>query len=96
MQATDMNAVNNYSKGGVVKDMFEIKRATEILLSENDVTDDLLEKLKKGEEPKPTIPGKSGVTEYPILNFDDRALGLLHSGVSNTLKYSKVKPKGAK
>ncbi|MBR5165893.1 MAG: sugar transferase [Ruminococcus sp.] len=75
--------------------MFEIKRANEILLSENDVTQDVLDKLEKGEEPKPTIPGK-GVTEYPILKFDDRALNLLHMGVSNTLKYTKVTPKGGK
>ncbi len=38
MQATDMNVINNYPKGEVVKDMFEIKRSNEILLSENDVT----------------------------------------------------------
>ncbi|MCR5075505.1 MAG: sugar transferase [Ruminococcus sp.] len=76
--------------------MFEIKRTNEILLSENDVTQEVLEKLEKGEEPKPTLPGKSGVTEYPILNFDDRALSLLHLGVSNTLKHTKVKPRGGK
>ena len=76
--------------------MFEIKRANEILLSENDVTQEVLDKLEKGEEPKPTLPGKSGVTEYPILNFDDRALSLLHLGVSNTLKHTKVKPRGGK
>lgn len=56
----------------------------------------MLEKLEKGEDPKPTLPGKSGVTEYPILNFDERALNLLHEGVSNTLKYSQVKPAGGK
>ena len=69
MQPTDMNVINNYPKGEVVKDMFEIKRANEILLSENDVTQDMLEKLENGEDPKPTLPGKSGVTEYPIFNF---------------------------
>ncbi len=95
MQATDVSVINNYSEGEVIKDMFEIKRANEILLSENDVTQDVLDKLEKGEEPKPTIPGK-GVTEYPILKFDDRALNLLHMGVSNTLKYTKVTPKGGK
>lgn len=96
MQATDVNVISNYSEGEVIKDMFEIKRANEILLSENDVTQEVLDKLEKGEEPKPTIPGKSGVTEYPILNFDNRALSLLHLGVSNTLKYTKIKPKGGK
>lgn len=95
MQSTDVSVINNYSEGEVIKDMFEIKRANEILLSENDVTQDVLDKLEKGEEPKPTIPGK-GVTEYPILKFDDRALNLLHMGVSNTLKYTKVTPKGGK
>ena len=68
-------------------------------LSENDVTRDLLESLKRGEQPEATVPGrskKSGVTEYPILDFDDRALRLLHEGVTETLKYSKVKPAGGK
>ena len=96
MQATDVSVINNYSEGEVIKDMFEIKRANEILLSENDVTQDVLDKLEKGEDPKPTIPGKSGVTEYPILKFDDRALTLLHMGVSNTLKHTQIKPKGGK
>ncbi len=96
MQATNVNVIRNNSEGEVVKDMFEIKRANEILLSENDVTQEVLDKLEKGEEPKPTLPGKSGVTEYPILNFDDRALSLLHLGVSNTLKHTKVKPRGGK
>ena len=96
MQATNVNVIRNNSEGEVIKDMFEIKRANEILLSENDVTQEVLDKLEKGEEPKPTLPGKSGVTEYPILNFDDRALSLLHLGVSNTLKHTKVKPRGGK
>jgi lipopolysaccharide/colanic/teichoic acid biosynthesis glycosyltransferase len=96
MQATNVNVIRNNSEGEVVKDMFEIKRANAILLSENDVTQEVLDKLEKGEEPKPTLPGKSGVTEYPILSFDDRALSLLHLGVSNTLKHTKVKPRGGK
>ena len=96
MQATNVNVIRNNSEGEVVKDMFEIKRANKILLSENDVTQEVLDKLEKGEEPKPTLPGKSGVTEYPILSFDDRALSLLHLGVSNTLKHTKVKPRGGK
>lgn len=68
-------------------------------LSETDVTRDLLESLKRGEHPEATVPykeKKSGVTEYPILDFDDRALRLLHEGVMETLKYSKVKPAGGK
>ncbi len=68
-------------------------------LSEKDVTRDLLESLRRGEELKPTVPersSKAGVTEYPILEFDDRALRLLYKGVEETLKYSKVKPAGGK
>lgn len=67
-------------------------------LTENDVTQEMLEKLKRGEKPEAVLPGKSqsGVTEYPILEFDERALRLLHEGVSATLKYSKVKPAGGK
>lgn len=41
-------------------------------ISEKDVTCDLLESLKRGEEIKATIPknpSKVGVTEYPILDF---------------------------
>lgn len=37
-----------------------------------------------------------GVTEYPILNFDQRALNLLCEGIKETLKYSKLKPAGSK
>ena len=96
MQANDILIMGENPEEEVTKDMFGMKRAREILLSENDVTNDLLKKMEKGEEPKPTLPGKSGVTEYPILNFDERALNLLHEGVSNTLKYSKVKPAGGK
>lgn len=36
------------------------------------------------------------VTEYPILEFDDRALRLLSSGVAETLRHSKVQPAGGK
>ncbi len=97
MQATDLNAKKDIlSDKEVVIQMFELRRANEILLSENDVTQDVLEQIQKGKEPKPTLPGKSGVTEYPILKFDDRALRLLHEGVSNTLRYSKTKPAGGK
>jgi len=40
----------------VVKDMFEIKRANEILLSENDVTQDMLEKLERAKTPSLRFP----------------------------------------
>lgn len=33
-----------------------------------------------------------GVTEYPILDFDKRALRKLSKGVHETLRYSKIKP----
>lgn len=68
-------------------------------LSELDVTRDMLESLKRGEVPKATVPykeKKTGITEYPILEFDDRALHLLHSGVSETLRQSSLKPAGGK
>lgn len=68
-------------------------------LTEEDVTEDMLAKLKRGERPEATAPKserKSGVTDYPILNFDERALRLLHQGVTETLKKSKVQPRGGK
>ncbi len=74
-------------------------RSRERQLSEDEITKDFLDSLHKNNDPKPTIPGsgeKIGVTEYPILEFDNRALGLLHQGVHNTLKHSKVKPAGGK
>jgi lipopolysaccharide/colanic/teichoic acid biosynthesis glycosyltransferase len=37
---------------------------------------------------------KEGITSYPILDFDDRALRLLYKGVRETLKSSKVKVAG--
>ncbi len=39
---------------------------------------------------------KEGITQYPILNFDKRALGLLCQGIKETLKESKIKPAGGK
>ncbi len=36
----------------------------------------------------------NGETNYPILEFDDRALNLLSTGVKETLRYSKVTPRG--
>lgn len=74
-------------------------KSREHLLSEDEVTKDFLESLKKNQNPKPTIPGngeKIGVTDYPILEFDDKALELLREGVVNTLKHSKVTPAGGK
>lgn len=37
---------------------------------------------------------KEGITEYPILDFDKRALGLLSMGIKETLKQSKIVPAG--
>ena len=59
----------------------------------------MLESLKHGKESKIISlekTSKGGVTDYPILEFDDHALRLLYQGVSETLKYSKVKPAGGK
>ncbi|MCR5718587.1 MAG: sugar transferase [Oscillospiraceae bacterium] len=69
----------------------------ERLLTEDEVTQDFLESLKRDKNPQPTIPGKGekiGVTNYPILEFDDRALSLLYDGVKETLRHSKVTPAG--
>ncbi|WP_298483709.1 sugar transferase [uncultured Ruminococcus sp.] len=54
-------------------------------LTEEQVTELTLSSMKKNPE---------GVTEYPILEFDQRALGLLSDGVSETLRYSDTKPAG--
>lgn len=37
----------------------------------------------------------NGITKYPILEFDERALRLLCTGIRETLKYSKVRPAGS-
>lgn len=58
---------------------------TKANLTEEQVTEITLPSLKENPE---------GVTEYPILEFDDRALRLLSSGVAETLRYSEVKPRG--
>lgn len=63
-------------------------------LSEEDVTKKFLDGLKSGHDL--TNPVKSGVTDYPILEFDRQALALLHEGVENTLKHSRIKPAGGK
>ena len=39
---------------------------------------------------------KEGITEYPVLDFDEGALDMLSSGVKETLKSSKVKVAGGK
>ena len=39
---------------------------------------------------------KERVTDYPILDFDKRALGLLCRGIKETLKHSSIKPAGGK
>lgn len=57
----------------------------EAKISEEMLTSLTLESLEKDKE---------GVTEYPVLNFDQRALNLLCTGVKETLKYSKIKPAG--
>lgn len=58
-----------------------------ILLTEDDVTEELLKKLEEESQ---------GVTEYPILEFDDHALELLFTGVQETLQYSDVEISGGK
>ncbi len=54
-------------------------------ISEEMLTTITLETLEKN---------KDGVTEYPVLDFDERALNLLCTGVKETLKHSKVNPAG--
>ncbi len=54
-------------------------------LTEEKVTELTLDALKENPE---------GVTEYPVLEFDQRALGLLSSGVKETLRYSEIRPRG--
>lgn len=54
-------------------------------ISEDRLTEITLESLKKNKE---------GITEYPILDFDERALNLLATGVRETLKQSDLEPAG--
>lgn len=69
------------------------------VLSEEDITKELLNRKEYNGQQR-SIPlgdaSKIGVTDYPILEFDERALRLLHVGVKETLKYSSVKPAGGK
>lgn len=62
-----------------------VKPARNVEITEDQLTEITLEKLKENKE---------GVTEYPVLDFDKRALRLLSEGVKETLKYSDVKPAG--
>ena len=55
------------------------------LVSESELTEVTLNALKSNE---------SGITEYPILDFDGNALTLLYEGVEETLRQSDVKPNG--
>lgn len=43
-----------------------------------------------------SMKDNTGVTAYPVLEFDERALRLLCGGVEETLKYTKIKPAGGK
>lgn len=76
--------------------MQDIKIRKEIFLTEEDITKNFLDESRENGFIKPKIPNKSGVKDYPILEFDDNALNLLCEGVINTLKHSKVKPAGGK
>ena len=76
-----------------------VRKNEERLLSEDEVTNSFIKSIEVYGDQKPTLPGKGekiGVTDYPILEFDERALRLLHEGVSETLTHSKVKPAGGK
>ena len=59
-----------------------------ILLSEEEVMQVMLKELEN-------TPSQ-GVTDYPILEFDENALELLTTGVQETLQYSKVEISGGK
>lgn len=62
-----------------------IKAKNDIEISEEQFTEITLKSLEENKE---------GITEYPILNFDKRALRLLSAGVEETLKQSNIKPAG--
>lgn len=72
------------------------KTRKELFLTEEDITKNFLDELNINESDDPAVKRKTGVKNYPILEFDDEALKLLYDGVTNTLKYSKVKPAGGK
>lgn len=54
------------------------------------------ETLKALNEKKELKPENEGVTQYPVLNFDERALRLLRTGVTETLKSSEIQISGGK
>lgn len=54
-------------------------------ITEDEVTEVTLKSLESD---------KNGVIDYPILEFDERALNLLCTGVQETLKFSDVTPVG--
>ena len=60
-------------------------------MTEDDVTEVMLKKLKQEKQ-----DSSEGVTEYPILEFDEHALNLLCEGVHETLQYSDVQIAGGK
>ncbi len=76
--------------------MLYTKTRKELFLTEEDITKNFLEELNIDEVEEQPKKRKNGVKDYPILEFDDEALKLLYDGVTNTLKYSKVKPAGGK
>ncbi|MBR0483524.1 MAG: sugar transferase [Oscillospiraceae bacterium] len=73
--------------------MPEQKLSQKSLLSEDDVTEVVLKELENEKNGK---SNSEGVTDYPILEFDDHALGLLSAGVHETLQYSQITPAGGK
>lgn len=54
-------------------------------ITEDEVTEATLKSLESD---------KNGVIDYPILEFDERALNLLCTGIHETLKCSNVNPVG--
>ncbi|MBO6116613.1 MAG: hypothetical protein J6P14_05615 [Ruminococcus sp.] len=96
MQATDIFIINNYPNGEVAEDMFESKRANEILLSEIMLLRICSKSLKKVRNLNLRFQANQALQSILLLNFDERVLNLLHEGVSNMLKYCQVKPGGGK
>ena len=56
--------------------------------AENDIVNEVIPKLRKN-----YIENKcnEGITDYPIIDFDEKDLKLLSEGVEETLKHSKIK-----
>lgn len=69
------------------------------LIAKNNINvnqpDSLRDSVKKQYE-IPKQSSKSGVVDYPILDFDEESLKRLHKGIANTLKQSKIVPNGGK